>query len=412
MPSVRHPSPKIRLPAVRILPRLLSLVALVSLSPASAAPADAADGRALREVFADDFLVGAAVSGDLVRERDPRATGLVARHFSSITPENALKWDAIQRAPGRFDFRAGDAAVAFAGRHGLAPVGHTLVWHSQTPAWVFTGPDGAPATRDELLGRMREHIHTVVGRYRGRIKGWDVVNEAISDGEPGGLRDSPWLRLIGEDFIDHAFRFAREADPRVELYYNDYGLENPDKRRHALALLRGLLERGVPVDGVGLQGHYQLDWPSIQLVDETIREFSALGLKVMITELDVDVLPSRGPAGVADIARREGPDPGLDPYPAGLPEEIQTRLAARYADLFRLFLRHRDNLTRVTLWGLGDGESWLNNFPVRGRTNHPLLFDRDLRAKPALAAVLAVGGTPPRPTIPGPRVSTWRQRRR
>lgn len=371
------------------LPLVLAF-ALALLRPAAA---DEPIRPTLRDAFARDFLVGATLSTDMILGRDPQALALVARQFSAITPANDLKWQSVQPAPGRFNFRAADAYVAFGEAHSLAVIGHTLVWHNQTPAWVFAGRDGASATRDELLGRMREHIRTLVGRYRGRIKGWDVVNEAIPDGGSDKLRDSPWRRIVGDDFIEQAFRFAHEADPAAELYYNDYGLENPEKRRRALALLRHLHERHVPVSGVGLQGHYGLDWPSASAVDETIRDFHALGLKVMITELDVDVLPSRGPAGVADVSRRETADPALNPYPRELPPEMQRRLANRYAELFAVFLRHRAELTRVTFWGVGDGDSWLNNWPVRGRTNYPLLFDRELHAKPALDAVLTAKAT-------------------
>jgi endo-1,4-beta-xylanase len=205
------------------------------------------------------------------------------------------------------------------------------------------------------------------------------------------LRDSPWKRIIGEDFIDHAFRFAREADPKAELYYNDYGLFHREKRERTVRMLRGLLERGVPIDGVGMQGHYQLDHPSIEDVEQTIKDFAALGLKVMVTELDVDVLPSRGAVGVADIARREDYEASLNPHQDGLPEEMQQRLARRYAELFALFIKHRQHITRVTLWGLHDGQTWLNHFPIRGRTNHPLLIDRELQPKPAFFSVLKAG---------------------
>lgn len=237
---------------------------------------------------------------------------------------------------------------------------------------------------------MKEHIDTVVGRYKGRVHGWDVVNEAISDG-PGGLRDSQWRRIIGDDFIEQAFRFARAADPKAELYYNDYGLVDRRKRARAIVMLKRLIERGAPLDAVGMQGHYSLERPPASEVEQAIKDFAALGLKVMITELDVDVLPSRGRAGVADISRREAAHPSLDPYRDGLPDEVQRRLADRYAELFRVFLRHREHVTRVTFWGLDDGHTWLNHFPVRGRTNHPMLFDRDRRPKPAFFAVIKAG---------------------
>lgn len=344
----------------------------------------------LRSVYAGDFLIGVALNRETVDGRDPRAAEIAARQFSALTAENDMKWQSVQPEPGRYDFKAADAYVAFGLKNRMTVIGHTLVWHSQTPGWVFQNDAGAPATREQLLRRMRDHVFTVAGRYRGRVKGWDVVNEAVSDG-PEGLRDSPWRRIIGDDFIDQAFRFAREADPKAELYYNDYGLENPDKRARALKLLRGLRQRGVPIDGVGIQGHYSLAYPPIAEVERTITDFAALGLKVMITELDVDVLPSRGPAGIADVVRRENADSALNPYANGLPEAVETRLAERYAELFGVFLRHRQQVTRVTFWGLHDGRSWLNSFPVAGRTNYPLLINRELKPKPAFFAVLKTG---------------------
>lgn len=356
----------------------------------TAAPAAGTASATLREAFADDFLIGAALDRSALVAGSPRAE-LVARQFSTLTAENDMKWMSLHPAPDRYSFRGADAYVDFGLQHKMAVIGHTLVWHSQTPRWVFEGEGGQPATREVLLQRMREHIQTVVGRYRGRIKGWDVVNEAIADGGPDGLRDSPWRRIIGDDFIDHAFRFAREADPDAELYYNDYALEDPRKRRHALDLLRGLIERKVPITGVGLQGHYNLVHPPLEVVEQTIKDFAALGLKVMITELDVDVLPGRGPAGIADINRREQGDASLDPYRDGLPAAVQEQLAQRYAGLFDVFLRNRASVTRVTLWGSDDGHTWLNHFPIRGRMNHPLLFDRTLAPKPACEAVIKKG---------------------
>lgn len=342
----------------------------------------------LRDAFADDFLIGVALSTRQVNGRDAVSSEFTARHFSSVTAENEMKWQSLHPWPGVFNFRGADAYADYAARHKMKLIGHALVWHSQTPRWVFEGDAGKPATRDQLLARMREHIQAIAGRYKGKVKGWDVVNEALSDGGPDPLRDSPWKEIIGPDFIDHAFRFAKEADPTAELYYNDYGLEDPRKRANCVKLLRGLLDRGVPIDGVGTQSHFRIDDPSNEQVEQTIKDFAALGLKVMITELDVDVLPSRGPAGIADISRRENAEASLNPYTGELPAEIQQKLTQRYADLFAIYLRHRKSITRVTFWGLYDGHTWLNHFPIRGRTNHPLLFDRNLKPKPAFFEVL------------------------
>jgi endo-1,4-beta-xylanase len=344
----------------------------------------------LRAAYQKHFLIGVALNTRTVNGRNNRSADFAGQQFSCVTAENEMKWHSLHPLPDRYHFDAADAFFEFASKHKMEVIGHTLVWHSQTPRWVFEGTDGKPATREQLLKRMREHIHTVAGRYKGRTKGWDVVNEALADGGRDILRDSSWRRIIGDDFIDHAFRFAREADPKAELYYNDYGLEDPRKRANCVKLLKGMLERKVPIDGVGTQSHFQLVQPPLGEIEQTIKDLSALGLKVMVTELDVDVLPSRGPSGIADIGRRERGDSATNPYTSGLPDEIQKQLAKRYADIFRIYVRHQKSVTRVTFWGLNDGQSWLNGFPIQGRTNHALLFDRNFQPKPAFHEVLKV----------------------
>jgi endo-1,4-beta-xylanase len=285
-----------------------------------------------------------------------------------------------------YDFTAPDQYVAFGEKNGMFVIGHTLVWHSQTPRWVFQDASGNTVTRDTLLSRMRDHIHTVVGRYKGRVKGWDVVNEALN--EDGTLRKSPWLTIIGEDFIAKAFQFAHEADPAAELYYNDYSVENAAKRNGAVRLISKLKADGVPVAAIGLQGHDKMDWPTPAQQDSTIAALSRLGVKVNITELDVDVLPPAVQSRTADVAVRAELDSKTNPYAAGLPDSMQQALAARYAALFEVFLKHRGVIDRVTFWGVGDGDSWLNNWPVRGRTSYPLLFDAQDNPKPAFDAVI------------------------
>lgn len=347
-----------------------------------------ADEPALKGVFAQDFLIGAAVNASHFSESAQDSNGeiqILNRHFNSITAENAMKWDALHPAPDRYFFDQADAFVKFGERQGMFIVGHTLVWHSQTPPWLFQDTQGQPVTRESLLKRMREHIHQVVGRYKGKVRGWDVVNEALND--DGTLRRSAWLEIIGEDYIAKAFQFAHEADPDAELYYNDYSLEGERKRLGALKLLKNLLDAGVPITAVGLQGHYGLTYPSIGEIEQTISAFAALGLKVMITELDVNVLPTPGDGG-AEISTRYASDPKWNPYVEKLPSEVDQQLAQRYADLFAAFLKHRQDITRITFWGISDGHSWLNHFPVPGRTNYPLLFNRNGEAKSAFKAVV------------------------
>lgn len=354
--------------------------------------ATADDEPALEDVFRHDFLVGAAVNANQFYGRDSIGDALILRHFDTISPENVLKWQSVHPKRGVYDFAGPDRYVAFGRQHGLVVIGHTLVWHRQTPRWVFEDAAGHPVSRDTLLARLRDHIFTVVGRYRGRIRGWDVCNEVLND--DGTLRHTPWLDIIGPDYIDKAYQWAHEADPGAELYYNDYSLENPAKRDGALRLVRHLLAIGVPLKAVGLQDHMKLDWPSVGAEDSTIAAFAALGLRVNITELDVDVLPRPGDYQGADVARRSAASARLDPYPAGLPDSVQQALARRYAELFRVFVRRHADIDRVTFWGVRDGDSWLNGWPVRGRTNHPLLFDRRGRPKPAFRAVVHVATTP------------------
>lgn len=366
---------------------LPSAVALATLS--LAVLANPAMGQApqttLKQAFAPAFRIGAALNTAQIFERNPEETALITSQFNSITPENILKWEAVHPRPDSFDFAAADRYVAFGEKHGMFIVGHTLVWHSQTPAWVFQDSAGQPARRDALLARMHDHIQKVVGRYRGRIGGWDVVNEALN--EDGTLRQSRWLQIIGEDYLVKAFQYAQEADPNAELYYNDYSLENAPKRAGAVALIRKLQQAGVKVTAIGTQSHVRMDWPTSAQQDSTIQAFADLGIRVNVTELDVDVLPRREgpPGGALTQAARDS----LDPYRGGLPQSVQQALAKRYAELFQVYLKHQDVMDRVTFWGVTDQQTWLNGFPLRGRTNHPLLFDRAGRPKPALEAVLA-----------------------
>ncbi len=340
----------------------------------------------LKDAYKDDFMIGAALNAYRVEVDSGPVAELIASQFNSATAENAMKWGPIHPLPGLYDFADADRFADFCQVHGIKIVGHTLVWHSQTPKWVFEDDNGAPLTREALLERMREHIFTVMGRYKGRVYSWDVVNEALS--EDGTLRDSPWRRIIGDDYIVKAFEFAREADPQAKLYYNDYGIENPAKRAGAVAIVKMLQQAGARIDGVGIQEHVSLVWPQAQELDASIRAFGEVGVKVAITELDVTVLPDPD-MGNADVGRRFIQNtPALDPYVAGLPAATQTKLAERYAELFGVYLANKDVVERVTLWGLSDRESWLNNFPVFGRTNHPLLFDRHLKAKSAFFAVI------------------------
>jgi endo-1,4-beta-xylanase len=342
----------------------------------------------LKEVYKDYFYIGTALNRNQIFGKDTSAASLITDHFNSITPENILKWYAVHPEPEKFDFEAPDRLVALGKENGMFVVGHTLVWHSQTPRWVFQDTSGTAADRETLLQRMKDHIFTIVSRYKGQIHGWDVVNEAIDD--DGRLHKSPWLEIIGEDYLQKAFEYAREADPNAELYYNDYSMYKPGKVKGVVKLVRSLQEKGIRVDGIGLQGHWGLDYPSLDELEASIMAYAELGAKVMITELDISALPNPYDYRGADIAQNFELKKKLNPFTEELPDSVQTQLAERYAELFTLFLKHRDTISRITFWGVHDGKSWKNNFPVRGRTDYPLLFDRQCQPKPAFFAVVKV----------------------
>lgn len=340
----------------------------------------------LKDAFSRAFLVGVALTRAHINEEDKRGLGLAVAHFNSITAENIMKWEVIHPERHTYDFGPADRYVKLGEEQGMFVVGHTLVWHAQTPQWVFEGEQGGAPDRDEMLARMRDHIHTVVGRYRGRVHGWDVVNEALND--DGTLRDSPWYRIIGEEYLVKAFEYAREADPEAGLYYNDYSLEYPKKRSAAVRLVKWLQQMGAPITGIGTQSHFGLDYPDIPEFDRTLDAFGRLGIDVMVTELEVDVIPASVEYQGADISVRAELDERLNPYPFALPDVVQTQLAERYRSIFGVLLKHREAIKRVTLWGVCDGDSWKNYWPAKGSTNYPLLFDRDFCAKPAFFSLL------------------------
>lgn len=297
----------------------------------------------------------------------------------------------VQPKEGDFLFDASDYCIEFAEARRMTMIGHTLVWHSMTADWFFEDASGEPAGREQVLERMKTHIQTVVGRYKGRIPYWDVVNEAVvqnGDGQPAKLRNSPWLNAIGEDYLEHAFRFAHEADPDAKLYYNDYSMTQKAKVDFVVQMVTEMRAKGVPIHGVGLQGHWKYDWPSLSDIEYTLRSFADAGIFVSITELDVSVLPNGSSHSGADVSDTVAYEQQYNPYSESIPDEVLQQQAKRYREIFELFLEYKDNIERVTFWGTTDGSSWKNNYPIQGRTDYPLLFDRSFKPKPAYQALI------------------------
>jgi endo-1,4-beta-xylanase len=347
--------------------------------------ASCANQPSLKAVYAKHFLVGAALNDDIASGKDAGAAAIAAQQFNTITAENVMKWEKIHPQPDKYDFQAADRFVEFGQKNNMFIIGHTLVWQQQTPASAFEDKDGKLLGRDAMLARLKDHIFTVMGRYKGKVKGWDVVNEALEDDGP--LRKTKWTETIGEDFIEKAFEYAHQADPDAELYYNDYSNDKPAKRDATVKLVKELQAKGLRIDGVGIQGHWGMNYPASHELEAFINAIAALGVKVMVTELDIDVLPAAFNYRGADITKNAELKKELNPYADGLPQEMQQKLAARYAELFAILLKHK-NVSRVTLWGVYDKTSWLNNWPIRGRTSYPLLFDRNYQPKPAFDAVI------------------------
>jgi len=389
----------------------------------------------IKDAYKDHFIVGAAINrtiatgtagrGNRTQEQVEGDVALVIKHFNQVSPENDLKWQLVHptAGPDGYNWAPADAFVEFGSKNNMYLVGHTLVWHGQTPNWVFQGTappatetttptaaaevkqqegdtanrgaegdaarrgrgrrggrgrglTGPPATREELLQRMRDHIHAVVGRYKGKIKSWDVVNEALADGDGEEvLRDSFWRQIIGDDFIAKAFQYAHEADPDCILRYNDYGLENANKRRKLITLIKQLKEQGVPVHAIGTQAHLNVSTASFERMDEALTEMATLGLPIHVTELDINTARGgqRNPGG--DVAGAAAAAQG------GVVDDASERLAKAYEGTFKAFVKHKNHVKLVTFWGANDDVSWL-------RGGRPLLFDGNNQPKPAYDAVI------------------------
>lgn len=350
----------------------------------------------LHAAYDNAFLIGTALNEAIVSGVDAKAQAVVLKQFNTITPENVMKAGLINPEPDVWNFGPADEVVAFGEKHDLFIVGHTLVWHNQTPAWFFEDDNGEPNTPEEQIERMRSHIETVAGRYAGRVQAWDVVNEVIDN--DGSYRPTTWVNGVGDGdlLVQKAFEFAHQYAPNAELYYNDFNAWRPEKRDGIVRMVRMLQDKGIQIDGIGMQGHWGLNYPKNEYIEAAIDSFANLGVKVMISELEVDVLPLTKEGQIIGTGmshpqfQLEEFEEFLDPYKNGLPDEVQQQLADRYAEIFDIFYQKRDKLARVTFWGVHDGMSWKNGYPVPNRTNYPLPFDRQLQPKPAYHAIINV----------------------
>ena len=340
-------------------------------TPQSAAPS-------LKDAYRNTFLIGAALDFRRPDEFNAAELELIKSQFNVLTPENSMKPASVHPQEGTWNWTQADALVDFCGQNNIRTMGHTLVWHSQTNPWFFEDPK-----REVVLEKLRNHILTLVGHFKGKISGWDVVNEAINDGGDDttaateNLRRSQWFQTVGPDYLLQAFKYAREADPDVALHYNDYNIESGPKHRSSLVLLKRLIADGAPITTVGIQGHWSVPAMTAQKleeIDRAIEDYKALKLKVAITELDVTVAGAGG-------GQLGGRGRGAAPTPP-TPEALQAQ-ADIYAKLFAIFLKHRDVVNRVTFWGLNDRRSWRSG-------QSPLVFDRENQPKPALQAIVSV----------------------
>ncbi len=350
----------------------------------------------LKTAFAHAFKVGTATNAQIDAWQDLDTQRIVIEQFNTITAENELKAGPLCPAPGVYDFTAADQFVSFGESHDMFMVGHTLVWHNQTPAWFFTDETGEPNSPAAQLEVMRAHIAKVAGRYAGRLHAWDVVNEVIAD--DGSYRPTTWVEGVGggDELVKHAFKYAEKYAPDTELYYNDFNAWRPEKRDGIVRMVQMLQREGIRIDGVGIQGHWGLNFPKNEYITAAIDAFAALGIKVMITELDLDVLPLTkegqiiGQGMMHPQFQLEEFETYLDPYQAGLPPDVEAQFTERYVELFRIFYDRRDKIDRVTLWGVHDGGSWKNGYPIPDRTNYPLLWDRAKQPKPAVPEILKI----------------------
>jgi endo-1,4-beta-xylanase len=337
--------------------------------------AEAQNNNGLKDYYKDYFPIGVAVSPQALKTD---AAQMILQQFGSMTAENAMKMGPIHPKENEYNWANADSIVAFAQRNKLKLRGHTLCWHNQAGNWIFKDDAGNPVTKEVLLKRLKDHITMVVTRYKGKIYAWDVVNEAISDSPDEYLRNSDWFKICGEEFIAKAFQYAHEADPNALLFYNDYNETNPVKREKIFKLVKSLMDASVPIHGLGMQGHWAITEPTRQNLDSALQRYSQLSVTLQITELDVSVYPKEHNA-----REKKSTD-----YDTRFTPELEAKQTEAYRMYFEMFRKYRKNISGVTFWNISDRSSWLDNFPVRGRKDYPLLFDQNLKLKKAFQAVV------------------------
>ena len=340
----------------------------------------AEEPKGIKDAFEGKFYIGTALNEAEIRGIDTTGVELVKTHFNSIVAENCMKNEEIHPAEDVWNFELADKFVEFGEANNMFIIGHCLVWHSQLAKWFAYDENGEYVTPEVLKQRMKDHITTIMTRYKGRIHGYDVVNEAIV--EDGSYRKSPFYEILGEEFIPWAFECAHAADPDAELYLNDYGMNVPGRRDAYVKLINQLKERGLRIDAIGMQGHMGMDYPTVEEFETSLLAFAGTGVNVMITEWDMSALPTVNMgANVADVEEYKA---SLNPYADGLPEDVAKVWNERMKSFMDLFLKHSDKITRVTAWGVSDEDSWKNGWPIPGRTDYCLLIDRDHEVKPFL----------------------------
>lgn len=341
---------------------------------------NAQEEKGVKDAFIGDFYMGTALNEAQIIGVDVKGVETIKKHFNSIVAENCMKSEEIHPEEGVYDFTLADKFVEFGQANDMFIIGHCLIWHSQLAKWFPYDEKGNFVTPEVLKERMKDHITTIVTRYKGRIHGWDVVNEAIL--EDGSYRKSPFYQILGEEFIPLAFEYAHAADPDAELYLNDYGMNNPGRRNTYVKIANDLKARGLRIDGIGMQSHVGMDYPDMQEYEESLLAFAGTGCNVMITEWDMSALPSINfGANISDTVAFKA---SLNPYKEGLPEDVDALWNSRMKAFMDLYLKHSDKITRITAWGVADGDSWKNDWPMEGRTDYPLLFDRNHQPKPFL----------------------------